>query len=80
MSAATVEDKIKFQIPFCRTAVTRLKKNGRKTVCRLVKKMAVPFNRVTILIFLVHCMSRSKKYLKKIVYPIKCSDFLFTGS
>ncbi len=41
-------------------------KNGRGggggMVHRLVK-MAVPFDRVTILIFLVHRMSHSKKYI-----------------
>ncbi len=38
------------------------------------KKTAVPFNRITVLTFLVHRMSPSKQY-KKIVYPIKSFDF-----
>ena len=40
--------QIKFQIPFCRMAVERLKNGGGgggETVRRLVKKTAVPFDR-----------------------------------
>ncbi len=57
----TVEDKIKFLIPFRRTAVARLKKKREGgTVCHLVKT-AAPFDCVTILIFLVHRMYVSLK-------------------
>ncbi len=48
--ALTVEDKIKFRIPFHRTAV--------------------PFDRVTVLIFLPYVLL---KEFKKLVYPIKRS-------
>ena len=44
-----------------------------------VKITAISFDYVTVLISLTHRMPRSRKY-KKIIYPIKRSDFLFTGS
>ncbi len=62
----TVGDTEKFRIPFRRTAVARLKKRGKKTVRRLLKT-AVPFDHVTVLIFLVHRMSRSKKCKKSFI-------------
>ncbi len=55
----TVEDKNKFRIPFRRTAVAQLK--NRENMVRRLLKTAVPFDCVTVLIFLVHRMSRSKK-------------------
>ncbi len=55
----TVGVKKKFRIPFRRTAVAQLKNGGgegeRYAVCW---KTAIPFDRVTVLIFLVHRMSQ----------------------
>ncbi len=61
----TVGVKKKFRIPFRRTAVAQLK-TGKKqyAVCW---KMAVPLDRITVLIYLVHRMSRSKKYKKSFI-------------
>ncbi len=55
----TVGDKIKFRIPFHRTAIPRLK-NGGKTIHRLVKSSR-SIRPALILIFLVHPMPHSKK-------------------
>ena len=38
-----------------------------KTAHRLVKKIAIPFNRVTVLVFLIHRLPHSKKYKKSFI-------------
>ena len=71
---------MKFRIPFRRTAVTQLKNGeggGGANGTQFGKKRLFRSTGVTVLIVLVHHMPHS---IIKIIYPIKLSDFLFTGS